>query len=129
MASRDALIGEASKLEGIPNYAVWSFKLRNILNRDDIWRVVDPPAGTVAPTAQVDIDALQVLKNRALTLIALSVKDNVILYIANITEPDECWKVLKDLYASGSNSRKLLLRRKLSNLRMDEGAAIPEFLV
>lgn len=128
MASRDALIGEASKLEGIPNYAVWSFKLLNILNREDIWRVVDPPAGTVAPIAQVDIDALQVLKNRALTLIALSVKDNVIPYIANITEPDECWKVLKDLYASGSNSRKRLLRRKLSNLRMDEGAAIAEFL-
>lgn len=87
MASRDTLIGEASKLEGIPNYSVWSFKLRNILNRDDIWQVVDPPAGTVAPTTQADKDALQVLKNRALTTIALSVKDNVIPYIASISDP------------------------------------------
>lgn len=140
MASKDSFIGDASKLEGISNYVVWSFKLRNMMNRDDVRRIVDPPAGivalvataqadgTVAPTTQADIDALKALKTKALTMIALSVRDNVIPYIANITEPDQCWQVLKDMYASGANSRKLLLRRKLTNLKMTEGASIHDFL-
>ena len=47
-------------------------------------------------------------------MIALSVKDNVIPYIINITEFDECWRVLKDLCANNTNSRKILLMRKLT---------------
>lgn len=61
-------------------------------------------------------------------MIALSVKDNVIPYIANITEPNEYWIVLKNLYASGTNSRKLLLRRRLTNLKMEEGSSMSAFL-
>ena len=61
-------------------------------------------------------------------MIALSVKDNVIPYIVSINEPDVCWKTLKDLYANGTNFRKLMLRRKLANLKMDEGNSMPTFL-
>lgn len=128
MTSKDPLMSEASKLEGNPNYAVWSFKLKNLMNRDEMWKVVEPPPGTVAPTNPVDVAALQELKNRALSMIALSVKDNVIPHIASITEPDQCWLVLKNLYASGTNSRKLMLKRRLANLRMEEGSSMPEFL-
>lgn len=128
MASRDVSMGDSSKLEGNLNYSVWSFKMRNMLSREDTWRLVDPPAGTVAPTTPAQIAALQLQKNKALTMIALSVRDNVIPYISNVTEPDECWRVLKDLYANNTNSRKLLLRRKLTNLKMQEGSSMSEFL-
>ncbi|OAE32015.1 hypothetical protein AXG93_2772s1250 [Marchantia polymorpha subsp. ruderalis] len=128
MASRDVPMGDSSKLEGNLNYSVWSFKMRNMLSREDTWRLVDPPAGTVAPTTPAEIAALQLQKNKALTMIALSVRDNVIPYISNVTEPDECWRVLKDLYANNTNSRKLLLRRKLTNLKMQEGSSMSEFL-
>lgn len=87
MADRDSLMTDSSKLDGIPNYSIWSFKMKNLLSRDDIWQIVDPPPSTLAPTIPADIVALQVLKNRALTMIALFVKDNVIPYIANTTEP------------------------------------------
>lgn len=121
MALRESLIGDASKLEGNPNYIVWSFKICNLLTREDTWKLVDPPVGTVAPTSQADIEALQIQKNKALSLIALSVKDNVIPHICHITEPDVCWNTLKRLYANKTNSRKLMLKRKLSNLKMEEG--------
>jgi hypothetical protein len=82
----------------------------------------------VAPTDLAEIAALQIQKNKALTMIALSVRDHVIPYIANITEPDECWEVLKNLYASSANSRKLMLKRKLTNLRMEESSSMSDFL-
>lgn len=128
MTSRDALMGDSSKLDGNSNYSVWSFKMRNMLSREDVWKLVEPPVGTVAPTNPAEIAALQLVKHKALTMIALSVRDNVIPYISSITEPAECWKALKDLYANSTNSRKLLLRRKLTNLKMQEGSSMSEFL-
>ena len=85
-----------------------------------MWKLIHPPSGTVAPTAAVDIAALEALKKKALTLIVLSVRDNVIPHIVNITDPTQCSKVLKDMYANMSNSRKVMLRRKLANLKMEE---------
>lgn len=102
--------------------------MRNILSRDDAWKLVDPPSGTVAPTDPVEIEKLESAKKRALTLIALSVKDSVIPFIANISEPDKCWRVLRDLYANNTNTRKLMLRRKLAVLKMSESSTMSNFL-
>lgn len=128
MALREVSMGETSKLDGNTNYSVWSFKLRNMLCREDTWKLVEPPPGTIAPTDPAEVAALQVQKNKALTMIALSVRDNVIPYILNITEPDVCWATLKGLYASSTNSRKLLLRRKLTSLKLEEGGSMSTFL-
>lgn len=102
--------------------------MRNMLSREDTWKLAEPPAGTVAPTDPVELAALQVQKNKALTMIALSVRDHVIPYIVNVKEPDVCWTTLKNLYASSTNSRKLLLRRKLTSLKMEEGGSMTTFL-
>ena len=103
MALRDGVIGDSSKLEGISNYSIWSFKMQSLLNRDDVWRVVDPPSKTLSPTTpggkevsssegkEVSTPAeTEALKKKALSMIALSVHDNVIPYIINIKEPDVC---------------------------------------
>lgn len=89
MALRDSLMAESSKLDD-KNYSIWEFKMRNLLNGDDALKLVDPPNGTVAPTDPDEKAALESAKKKALTLIALSVKDSIIPYIANITEPDVC---------------------------------------
>lgn len=128
MALRDSTMGEASKLDGNTNYSVWSFKMRNVMTREDTWKLVEPPAGTVAPTDPAELAALRIQKNKALTTIGLSVRDNVIPYIANITEPDVCWATLKNLYANSTNSRKLMLRRRLTNLKLEEGSSMTQFL-
>lgn len=88
--------------------------MKNLSNRDDAGRLIETPPETIAPTNPSDIAALDILKKKALSMIALSVKDDVISYIINMTEFDLCWKTLKDLYSNTSNSRKLFLRNKLS---------------
>jgi hypothetical protein len=46
-------VPESSKLQGIQNYALWSFKLKTILQGERVWRVVDPhiESGTSVPSA------------------------------------------------------------------------------
>lgn len=120
MAFCDSIIGDNLKLEGNPNCSVWSFKMRNMISGEDIWKIVDCLENTVAPIDPTKIAALRLPKQKAMTMIALFVKDNVIPYISSIIELDECWKVLKNLYVGSKKSRKLLLRCKLSNLNMEE---------
>ncbi len=104
MALRELSIGEASKLEGNPNYHVWSFKLRNMMNREDVWKFIDPPAGTIVPTDPDELATIQIQKSKALSMIALSVRDNIIPYIADISDPADCWNVLKNLFANNTHS-------------------------
>ena len=35
-----SMLGEASKLEGTSNYAIWKFKVKNILQDNDLWDIV-----------------------------------------------------------------------------------------
>jgi hypothetical protein len=35
-------VPEGSKLQGAPNYTLWSYKVRTILQRERLWSVVDP---------------------------------------------------------------------------------------
>lgn len=99
-----------------------------MLCKDDTWKLIEPSPDTVAPIDAAELTALQAQKNKALTMIALSVRYNVISYIANITEPNVCWATLKALYASSLNSRKLLLRWKLTSLKLEEGGSMFTFL-
>lgn len=69
MAFWDILMGDAFKLEGNPNYNAWSFKMWNMISREDVQKVVEPLVRIVAPTDSVEVDALQVQKNKALTII------------------------------------------------------------
>ena len=62
--------------------------MKNMMSREDVRKLVEPLAGTKAPTAPTEIAALQLQKSKALTMIALYVKDDVIPYISSNTEPD-----------------------------------------
>lgn len=61
-------------------------------------------------------------------MVALLVKVSVIPYIANIIELEECWTLLKNLYACKTNIRKFMLRRRLTNLKLEEDASMSLFL-
>lgn len=68
------------------------------------------------------------LKKKALSIINLAVRDCVVPYILDIEDPTFCWERLKNLYATNNNARRMLLRRKLTNLKMEEGTMMSTFL-
>ena len=67
-------------------------------------------------------------KKKALALICLSVRDEVIPVISAMIDPNIYWKLLESLYGSWSVSQKLLLRQKLSLLRLHEESLVSHFL-
>jgi hypothetical protein len=128
MALGDGAITEVAKLEGAHNYIIWSFKVRNLLVRKNLWNVVSN-----STLAIVEVDETAALekerqKKKALLIINLVVRDHVILYILDMKEPTVCSKRLKNLYATNNNVRRMLLRRKLTNLKMEEGTMMFTFL-
>jgi hypothetical protein len=128
MALGDGAITEVAKLEGAHNYIIWSFKVRNLLVRKNLWNVVSN-----STLAIVEVDETATLekerqKKKALLIINLVVRDHVVLYILDMKEPTVCSKRLKNLYATNNNVRRMLLRRKLTNLKMEEGTMMFTFL-
>jgi hypothetical protein len=49
LSGRD--IPESSKLLGAKNYAIWSFKVRTVLQGECIWHVVDPITAPISESA------------------------------------------------------------------------------
>ena len=84
----------------------------------------------VAPAAGAP-DAAALLKRkrkRALALICLSVRDEIIPFISSLTDPYVCWETLANLYENRSVGRKLLLRNKLQMIRMKEDESVSTYL-
>lgn len=145
-------ISESSKLQGISNYAIWSFKVSTILKGERLWRVVNPSTpltsststsdvgessvATAAATAQeraaasstVEVLDLEELKHKAVRIIATSVKDSLLPHIMHLSEPREMWIKLRDLYESKSTNRRLTLKSQLYSLQMSDKMSIDEHL-
>jgi hypothetical protein len=128
MAFGDGAVTEVAKLEGAHNYSVWSFKVKNLLERENLWDLVSN--STLAIVGDDETAALERerLKKKALSIINLAVRDCVVPYILDIEDPTVCWERLKNLYATNNNARRMLLRRKLTNLKMEEGTMMSTFL-
>ena len=67
---------------------------------------------------------------RALALIALSLKDNVLigLGIINMTSSHEAWQALERTYGASSTAGQLFIRQRLARLRLEEGGDVLDFI-
>jgi len=74
------------------------------------------------------IDMIKRAKTKALSIIKLSVKDQIVPYILNIKNPKACWDVLKRRFEISNNARRLVVCHKFSNLHMEEGSSIADFM-
>jgi hypothetical protein len=50
-------IPESSKLQGAKNYAIWSFKVRTVLQGERVWNVVDPIIASITESTSSDHSA------------------------------------------------------------------------
>lgn len=55
-------------------------------------------------------------------------RDEIIPHIGDEQDPAVVWRTIKSLYETGGNARRLLLKRKIQNLRLEEGGSVAEFL-
>lgn len=145
-SSEHLVMSETTKLVGAANYNVWKFRIRNVLQKEDLWDVVnhDPALGAIvavpaalpdgadqAAIAVAQGEANRVLarrQTRALSLLCLSVRDEVIPHICELQDPAAVWLTIRSLYETTGNARKLLLKSKLYSLKLEEGGSVADFL-
>lgn len=64
-----------------------------------------------------------------MTIINLSIKDKIIPYVMGIQKPKDVWEVLKKLFKMKYSSQRMLIRNKLTNLKMDKTTSMEDFLI
>ena len=143
-------VAEGSKLQGISNYPLWSFKASNALKREKLWDLVSPRTPTSASTesegsttsgititaaakgkkiqdeAAVDLEELDDRRLKAIGIITTTVQDTLLPHIMYLPEPRDMWLKLKVLYESKSTNRKLALKTQLYNLRLTEKSSMED---
>ncbi len=117
-----------------------------MLIQEYLWDIVEPPlvqafsflmfggssgiASSTSPTlTTTQVESLWKQKCRALTIINLSIKDKINIYIMGIQEPKDVWEVLKKLFKTKDSSRRMLIWNKLTNLKMDETTSMEDFRI
>ncbi len=98
MSGQENRIAENNKLEGESIYALWKFQIQTILEWG-LWEFVQPDDDDTSSIFVVlldprTIDTIKRAKTKALSIIKLSVKDQIVPYILNVKNPKACWDVL-----------------------------------
>lgn len=134
MASIDTHLSEQYKLVGSSNYVKWKFKVQTILEWEDLWEFVNSAdessssSNTAEPPDPRDPSLVGKLKKYVLSIIRLSVQENVVPFIVNISCPREGWGYMQKKFDIKNNARKLAIRANFTKLRMEEGSSVIEFL-
>jgi hypothetical protein len=68
------------------------------------------------------------IKRKVIFNMKLSIKYQVVPYIIHDIDPKACWYILKSLYATKHNEKKLMIHNKFSHLCMLEGTSMGFYL-
>jgi hypothetical protein len=144
MAALDGAISESIKLTWAAIYGTWKFKVKNILQKEDLLEFIsEDPNDVTAATLPVDVDdgedvvdeadveaasTLAKRHKRVLSFIYLSVSDVVIPYIKTVNSPTLCWNILRCLYESDSTARKIVLHNQLNSLQLEDDGSVSEYI-
>ena len=104
---------EIEKFNG-KRFALWKLKMEDLLVDKDQWIIVDPcttPTGT-------SIDDWKNFDWKAKSTIQRCLSDSVLLNVSEEATTKDLWDKLGKLYHSKSLVNKLILKKKLYNLRM-----------
>ena len=121
------------------NYDSWSFKVKMLLVKDDLWKFVleDCPApvvisatSTVAASVenQTEIDKFKIGDNKALAVISLLVDNSQLNLVRNATSAKNAWKSIKDHHQKDSLAYKGTLYKRLNQMRLSEGGDLESHL-
>jgi hypothetical protein len=106
------VLGDSTKLSGVSNYSVWKFRIRTILQKEDLWDVVVPNSGqngvltvNIGGDATSNAEAERIHARRmqkALAILCLSVRDEIIPHIGDEQDPAVVWRTIKSLYETNT---------------------------
>ncbi len=99
--------------------------MKNLIIRDNLWYIIK------FNDVQVPIENEEILsckKQRLFAMINLLMKDEVILYISKIRDPQDVWNKLESLFATTTPTGRLPIKNRLYNVRVEEGGNVSKYL-
>ena len=116
------------------NYATWKIQCRMALIRDGLWPIVNKEE--VIP--ELDEEGrreseearrkFKIRYNKALTTIVLSVSPSLLYLLGDPEDPVKVWDTLENQFQKKSWANKLILKSKLSRMRLKENQSVSEHI-
>ena len=106
------------------NYATWKVQCKMALLKDRLWSIV---TGTEAAPEVEDVEVnskYEVRRDKALTVIVLSVDVNLLYLLGEPEDPKVVWDRLAEQFQRKSWANKLGLKRKLFAMRLEKGGDV-----
>ena len=113
-------------LEGSSNYVAWKDRMEAVLEDNGLKEFID--MDVQKPTDPVEVEARQKKMVKCRRILLEGVKDHIVSSLHGKDSPYLMWKVLTDLFQSKSDQRKLTLKDKLRNIKMEKGDSIAKYL-
>ena len=115
-------------LEGSSNYIAWKDRMEAVLDDNGLKEFIDDEVPKPTSTDAAVLDAWQKKKTKCRRILLEGVKDHIVSSLHGKASPFLMWKSLTDLFQSKSDQRKLALKDKLRNIKMEKGDSIPKYL-
>ena len=110
------------KFTGRNSFSLWQIKMRALLKQQGMW------APLVKKSGDPEIAEMASLEEKAHSTILLCLADDIITEVAEEETAAGLWLKLESLYMTKSLTNKLLLKRRLFGLRMEEGTSLRDHL-
>ena len=115
-------------LEGSSNYIAWKDRMEAMLEDNGLKEFIDAEIPKLASSDAAALDAWQKKTTKCRRIMLEGVKDYIVSSLHGKASPFLMWKYLTDLFQSKSDQRKLALKDKLRNIKMEKGDSIPKYL-
>ena len=111
------------------NYATWKIQMKMNLIKEDLFCIVDGTEPPPATTADENVrKKFAVRRSKALAIIVLAIEPKQLYLLGDPTDPVEVWRKLQDIFQKKSWSNKLRLKKKLYNMKLEDGGDLQSHL-
>ena len=114
------------KLDGIPNYVVWKDKIQTVFEEAIVWDIVRQEVEPL--TVAEELAELKKNNAKAKRILMDSLKDHVVPQVRGNTYAYQMWTTLITLYWSTNESKKMVLKEQLKNIRMTKAESVVHYL-
>ena len=117
---------DQDRLDTASNFGVWKARLSLLLEENGIKDYV-----TSVVAVHTDATQLATYKKddaKARRIILDGVKDHIVPHIVELDTAKKMWDDILSLYQNATTNRKMILREKLKNTRMNQGEDVTSYL-
>jgi hypothetical protein len=117
---------DQDRLDGASNFGVWKARLSLLLEENGIKDYVT--SVVAVPTDATQLATYKKNDAKARRIILDGVKDHIVPHIAELDTAKKKWDAILNLYQNATTNRKMILREKLKNTRMNQGEDVTSYL-